>query len=210
MSRLVLVRHGETVWNEEGRWGGGRVDTPLSNRGRLTAVAIGATLDDVNLDVGYTSTLGRAIETLDLILASPKLRAIQRNSAAALNERDFGDLTGQLKSTLEQRYGAKAFWRIRRSWDIPTPGGESLRQIHARVAPYFRTEILPNLRVGHNTIVVGHSNSLRALVVEIERISPKLVERVEFPTGEVRVYRYDSFGRVVGTEHRLVRAAATD
>jgi 2,3-bisphosphoglycerate-dependent phosphoglycerate mutase len=108
-----------------------------------------------------------------------------------LNERDFGLLTGALKSELRKRYRTEEYNLIRRSWATPTPGGESLREVHARVAAYFRQVILPGLAIGRDSIVVGHTNSLRALVIEVEQIPPTRVDSVEGPTHEIWIYRYD-------------------
>jgi len=191
MASLVVVRHGETAWNEEERWSGGRVDIRLSQHGRREAAAMGAALRTVNLDMAHTSTHRRSIETLDYILAGRAGSDVTRHSSKALNERDFGRLTGELKSDLRKRFSAVEFNRIRRSWATPTPGGESLQQIHARVGAYFRRVIIPELIAGCDIVVVGHTNSLRALVVELENVPPTRAASVEWPAREILTYNYD-------------------
>jgi 2,3-bisphosphoglycerate-dependent phosphoglycerate mutase len=204
MTKLVLTRHGETAWNEEGRWGGGHADMPLSERGRVQARVVAAMMGDVSLDVAYTSELRRAQESLEAVLLA--LQAdVPTCRASALNGRAIGSLTGQRRSELERTYGAHGFQQMRRGWDVAVPGGESLREIHARVARYFHREIVPQLFAGHSAVVVAHSDSLRALAIEIEQIPPEGVDVVEFAWGELCMYEFDAECVVVNKERRISR-----
>ncbi len=206
MAYLVLVRHGESEWNAQGLWTGWR-DVSLNEKGREEARRAADALRDVKLDVGYTSKLIRAQQTLDEIkqaLGVPNLPVVED---AALNERDYGDLTAKNKWEVEKEYGADQFLKWRRSWDYPVPGGETLKDVYARVAPYYDQHLLPDLKAGKNVIVAAHGNSLRALVKHLENIPDDAIPSLEIGTGEVYVYQVDPTGKIVAKE---IRAANPD
>jgi 2,3-bisphosphoglycerate-dependent phosphoglycerate mutase len=191
MPLLVIVRHGQSVWNLENRFTG-EVDIELSPLGREEARAAGKKLKGVPIAQSFTSALRRAEETLQLILEEigrPDL-PISRNKA--LNERNYGQLQGLNKAETAIKYGEQqvAIWR--RSYDVRPPGGESLRDTAARVLPYYETAIQPLLAAGQNILIVAHGNSLRALMMRLEGISEAKIAEVDIPTGSPRQYTLDA------------------
>ena len=187
MPLLVLVRHGQSSWNLENRFTG-EVDVELTPLGREEARAAGQRLTGFSFSRCFTSMLHRAIETLTLILevsGHPDLPIIRDK---ALNERNYGQLQGLNKAETAQKYGDRqvAIWR--RSYTVRPPGGESLQDTAARVTPYYKKEIEPFLRKGENILVVAHGNSLRALMMYLEKISEEQIAEVNIPTGTPRVY----------------------
>ncbi len=187
MSKLILVRHGESLWNEKGLWTGW-TDIGLSEKGKEEARLAGEKLKGMSIDLAYTSPLLRAKQTLGEIKNVLGLVDLQTIENAALNERNYGIYTGKNKWEIQKEVGEKQFQKIRRGWDIPIENGESLKDVYARVIPYYQTEILPKLREGENVLIVAHGNSLRALSKFIESISDADVEKLEIPTGEVLTY----------------------
>lgn len=187
MPLLVLVRHGQSSWNLENRFTG-EVDVDLTPLGREEARAAGHRLTGFSFSRCFTSMLHRAIETLTLILevnGHPDLPIIRDK---ALNERNYGQLQGLNKAETAQKYGDRqvAIWR--RSYTVRPPGGESLQDTAARVIPYYKKEIEPFLRKRENILVVAHGNSLRALMMYLEKISEEQIAEVNIPTGTPRVY----------------------
>jgi 2,3-bisphosphoglycerate-dependent phosphoglycerate mutase len=195
MAYLVLVRHGESEWNTLGLWTGWR-DIPLTEKGHVEARQAAEALDGIKPDVAYTSKLKRARQTLDDIMATLGLTNLPVIEDAALNERDYGDLTAKNKWQVQKEYGDEQFLKWRRSWDYPVPGGETLKDVYARVAPYYDQHILPQLKAGKNVIVAAHGNSLRALVKHLEHISDDEIPSLEIGTGEVYVYEVDPSGKI--------------
>jgi 2,3-bisphosphoglycerate-dependent phosphoglycerate mutase len=201
MAYLALVRHGESEWNALGLWTGWR-DVSLTDTGREEARRAAEALRDVRFDVAYTSKLVRAHQTLDEIkqeLETPDLGTVE---AVELNERDYGDLTAKNKWDVQKEYGDEQFQKWRRSWDYPVPGGETLKDVHARVAPYYDQHILPDLKAGKNVIVAAHGNSLRALVKHLENVPDDQIPLLEIGTGEVYVYDVDPSGKIVSKDIR--------
>ena len=200
MAYLVLVRHGESEWNAKGLWTGW-TDVNLSEKGREEARSAGEKLKDITFDYAYTSELKRAQQTLDGIKA-----VINQNPPTtankALNERDYGDLTGKNKWDVKKEIGEEEFLKIRRSWDYPPPNGESLKMVYERVLPYYETEILPKLKEGKNVIIAAHGNSLRALMKHLENISDTDIPNLEMATGGIFVYQMDTEGKVTSKEIR--------
>jgi 2,3-bisphosphoglycerate-dependent phosphoglycerate mutase len=203
MAYLILVRHGKSEWNALGLWTGWR-DVELNEEGHEEARRAAEALRDIRLDVGYTSKLKRAQETLADIQQVLDLPNLPVTEAAELNERDYGDLTAKNKWDIQKQYGDEQFLQWRRSWDYPVPGGETLKDVYARVAPYYDAHILPDLKAGKNVIVAAHGNSLRALVKHLENIPDAEIPKLEIGTGEVYVYEVGPDGRIV---HKEVRAA---
>ncbi len=191
MSLLVIVRHGQSQWNLENRFTGS-VDTPLTDLGRHEAREAGTLLKNVSFGIGFTSVLQRAIETMDIILHETGQTDLPIERSAALNERMYGDLQGMDKAEAEKRFGAEQVFRWRRGYADQPPGGERLADTYNRTVPYFDATILPCLQAGQNVLVVAHGNSLRALLMRLEGISPEAIETVELATGVPRQYEFDS------------------
>lgn len=201
MAYLVLVRHGESKWNALGLWTGWK-DIPLSQKGHAQAKNAAQVIKDINLDIAYTSVLKRSQQTLDDILRELNSTNIKIIKQQALNERDYGDLTGKNKWKIKEEYGEEQFLKWRRSWDYPPPNGESLKDVYNRVVPYYKNEILPKLNEGKNVIIVAHGNSLRALVKYLENISDEDIANLEIGFGEVYVYTINN-GKITSKEIRI-------
>ena len=184
-SNLVLVRHGQSEWNEKNLFTGWR-DPELTQKGAQEARNAGRELlgQEYVFDVMYTSALRRAQETGRIILEEMGLADIVTVRDQRLNERDYGDLSGLNKDDARERWGEDQVHVWRRSYDTPPPGGESLKDTANRVLPYFEEVILPNLVAGKNILVAAHGNSLRALIMKIESISPLEIVKLEIETGK--------------------------
>jgi len=195
MALLALVRHGESQWNLENRFTGW-IDVPLTAKGRQEAQRAGEKLKDIHFDKAYTSVLQRAIETLDIVLEVIAQPAMPVARDAALNERHYGDLQGLNKAETAEKYGKEQVHLWRRSYDIAPPGGESLKDTAARTLPYFEQHILPDLRAGKNVIVSAHGNSLRSIVMHLDRLTKEQVLELNIGTGVPIVYDIDPDGRV--------------
>ena len=184
-SNLVLVRHGQSEWNEKNLFTGWK-DPELTQKGYNEAQIAGRELLDRGyvFDVMYTSALHRAQETGRIILEEMGLTDIVTVRDQRLNERDYGDLSGLNKDDARERWGKDQVHVWRRSYDTPPPGGESLKDTANRVLPYFEETILPSLVAGENILVAAHGNSLRALIMKIESISPLEIVKLEIETGK--------------------------
>jgi 2,3-bisphosphoglycerate-dependent phosphoglycerate mutase len=198
-SILVLVRHGESEWNKLNLFTGWR-DVDLSEKGVEEARRAGMLLksEGLRFDLGFTSALKRAQRTLDLILQETGQTDLRIVRDQALNERDYGDLVGMNKDDARQRWGEEQVHIWRRSYDIPPPGGESLKDTAARVLPYYEAEILPEVKAGKSVIVAAHGNSLRALVMALDKLSQEEVLQLNLATGVPLVYRVNGGGVTVG------------
>jgi 2,3-bisphosphoglycerate-dependent phosphoglycerate mutase len=194
---LVLVRHGESEWNRSNRFTGWK-DVGLTDEGMAEAHGAGVILkkNGVRFDCAFTSTLKRAHNTLDIILEELDLRKLPTVKAAALNERDYGELVGINKEEARKRWGAEQVHVWQRSYDIAPPGGESLKDTALRVVPFFEKWIAPELQKGKSVLVVAHGNSLRSLIMVLDRLSPEEVMQVELGTGVPIVYRVNADGTV--------------
>jgi 2,3-bisphosphoglycerate-dependent phosphoglycerate mutase len=190
---LVLVRHGQSEWNLKNLFTGWK-DVDLTETGVMEARAAGKKLKARNLkfDVAFTSDLKRAQRTLDLILEEMGQTGIPVTRDQALNERDYGDLVGLNKEDARKKWGDEQVLQWRRSYDIAPPGGESLKDTVARALPYFVQEILPRVLRGERTLVSAHGNSLRALVMVLERLTPEGILKRELATGVPIVYRLNA------------------
>lgn len=190
---LVLVRHGQSDWNLKNLFTGWR-DVGLTEKGVAEARAGGKKLkaQGLHFDVAFTSVLSRAQRTLDLVLEEMGETDITVFKDQALNERDYGDLSGLNKDDARKKWGEEQVHVWRRSYDVAPPGGESLRDTAARVLPYYIQEILPRVLRGDNVIVVAHGNSLRALVMVLERLSPTEIVGREIATGVPLIYRLNA------------------
>ena len=187
---LVLVRHGQSEWNLKNLFTGWK-DPGLTERGVAEAKAAGASLRKLGLsfDVAFTSVLSRAQETLRLMLDEIGQPQLETFKDAALNERDYGDLSGLNKDDARKRWGEEQVHIWRRSYDVAPPGGESLKDTAARVLPYYLEYILPRVMSGRRVLVSAHGNSLRALVMVLDRLDTKSILKLEIATGEPLLYR---------------------
>ena len=196
-SVLVLVRHGESEWNRANRFTGWK-DVGLTEEGMAEAHRAGAMLKETGqrFDCAFTSTLKRAHNTLDIILEELGQGRLPTVKAAALNERDYGELVGINKEEARKRWGAEQVHLWQRSYDIAPPGGESLKDTALRVVPFYEKWIVPELQKGKSVILVAHGNSLRSLVMELDRLEPDEVMQVEIGTASPLVYRLNADGTV--------------
>jgi 2,3-bisphosphoglycerate-dependent phosphoglycerate mutase len=187
---LVLVRHGQSEWNLKNLFTGWR-DVDLTDQGVAEARAAGRKLKAQNImfDVAYTSALKRAQRTLDIMLAEMGQTNIPVIKDQALNERDYGDLSGLNKDDARGKWGEEKVHIWRRSYDVAPPGGESLKDTAARVLPYYVQEILPRVMRGERVLVAAHGNSLRALVMVLDRHTTKSIVDLNLGTGVPLVYR---------------------
>jgi 2,3-bisphosphoglycerate-dependent phosphoglycerate mutase len=190
---LVLVRHGESDWNKKNLFTGWR-DIDLTEAGIAEARAAGRKLkaQGLKFDIGYTSALKRAQRTLDLMLEELGQKNLPVVKNLALNERDYGDLSGLNKDDARAKWGADKVHVWRRSYDVAPPGGESLKDTAARVLPYYLQEILPRVLRGERVLVSAHGNSLRALVMVLDRLGPAEIVKRELGTGVPMIYRLNA------------------
>jgi 2,3-bisphosphoglycerate-dependent phosphoglycerate mutase len=190
---LVLVRHGQSEWNLKNLFTGWR-DVDLTEQGVKEARDAGRKLkvQGLQFDVAFTSVLKRAQRTLSLVLEEMAAANLPIHQDLALNERDYGDLSGLNKDDARKKWGEEQVLIWRRSYDIAPPGGESLRDTLARTLPYYVQEILPCVLRGQRTIVAAHGNSLRALVMVLERLSPEGILKREIATGVPIIYRLNA------------------
>lgn len=206
MSYLILLRHGESQWNLENRFTGW-VDVPLSPRGESEAHTAGEHLRDLPIDKVYTSVLQRAIRTSEIALEAAGKHDLPTERDQALNERHYGDLQGLNKAETAAQYGDEQVKIWRRSYDVPPPGekGESLKDTAARTLPYFRQHILPDIQAGRNVLVVAHGNSLRSIVMELDKLTREQVLELNIPTGIPLVYTLDKDGQVTESKYLFER-----
>jgi 2,3-bisphosphoglycerate-dependent phosphoglycerate mutase len=216
MSQLILLRHGQSVWNKKGLYTGW-VDVPLSKQGIDEAMNAGALLSEISIHEVHVSNLIRAQMTAMLALAehsgtaSPRLLTQTASEEQKgwsdvhdedqpllpvyvswkLNERMYGELQGKNKQASIQEFGEEQVRIWRRSYDVPPPGGESLKMTAERTLPYFESMILPTLQEGKNVLIVAHGNSLRSIVMSIEQLTPEQILQIEIPTGQPLIYDVD-------------------
>ena len=198
---LVLVRHGQSDWNLKNLFTGWR-DVDLTEKGVAEAREAGRKLkvQGIKFDVAFTSALKRAQRTLDLMLTELGQTAIPVFKNQALNERDYGDLVGLNKDDARKKWGEEQVHIWRRSYDVPPPGGESLKDTVARALPYFVQEILPRVLRGERVLISAHGNSLRALIMVLERLTPEAILKRELGTGVPIVYRLNADSTVASKE----------
>ncbi|MFF1259509.1 2,3-diphosphoglycerate-dependent phosphoglycerate mutase [Streptomyces sp. NPDC058321] len=210
---LVLLRHGESVWNAQDRFAGW-ADVPLSARGRTQARSCGEQLAAAALlpDIVHTSLLRRAISTADVALDAVDRHWIDVRRSWRLNERHYGALQGRCRKQVRDEFGDELFLRWRRSWDVPPPAGsmsrqetearyrglgvpipaaESLKDVHTRLLPYWEAAIVPDLRANRTVLVVAHGNTLRALIKLIDGLGDEAIGGLDIPTGVPLHYRLD-------------------
>jgi len=190
MEKLFLVRHGQSLWNLENRFTGWK-DIDITEAGIEEAKKAGLALKGERIDIAFTSALIRAQHTLSIILneiGNPNIPVVKDK---ALNERSYGNLEGLNKAETALKYGDEQVHIWRRSYDVVPPGGESLKDTYNRVIPYFESQIRPLLKKGENVLIVAHGNSLRALIMYLEHLSPEEILEREIATGIPLTYVFD-------------------
>ncbi len=188
MAKLILIRHGQSVWNAANRFTGW-TDVDLSEKGILEAEQAGRDLSAMRIDVVHTSDLVRAQRTAEIIIGHNECsEGVEIRRDWRLNERNYGSLQGLNKEQTAEKHGAEQVHLWRRSFDVPPPEGESLEMTANRTIPYFDKEIVPDLQKGRNVLVSAHGNSLRSIVMHIEQISPDEIVSLEIPTGSPMYY----------------------
>jgi len=190
-AKLVLVRHGLSVYNDQNRFTGWK-DVDLNQQGRDEAKQAVNLLMDYKFDVAFTSDLIRAKNTLSIILEGINQKDIPIIENMALNERDYGDLIGQNKAEAAEKFGEEQVHIWRRSFDTPPPGGESLKDTADRVIPYLKNEIMPLVSSGKNILVSAHGNSIRAIVMDLQNYSPEQILRTEIGWCEPWVFEFEN------------------
>jgi 2,3-bisphosphoglycerate-dependent phosphoglycerate mutase len=197
--KLVIVRHHESEWNKSSRWTG-KTDVGLTPYGEEMARKMGEVIQDWHIDMAVSSGLKRSIDTLSLMLDKINHRDVVVKKAVEIDERDYGDYAGENKWSMKELFGEERFNCIRREWDCPVPNGETLKMVYERVIPFYTKEILPELQKGKNILLVGHTNSLRALRKYIEDISDEGIHNVEMPFDLFLIYEVDEAGRMKSKE----------
>ena len=200
ISTLVLVRHGQSQWNKENLFTGWK-DPNLTEKGVEEAINAGKKIKqtNINFDLHFTSKLKRAKRTGNLIMQELG-EDIPTSENKALNERDYGDLSGLNKDDARKKWGDEQVHIWRRSYDTPPPGGESLKNTAERVLPYFENIIHPELRNQKNILISAHGNSLRALIMYLEKISEDKIVKLEIATGQPIVYKLDEDLQVISKD----------
>ena len=199
MALLVIFRHGQSVWNLENKFTGW-VDVELTEKGIQEAKNAGEKLKSFHFDVAYASDLKRAQNTLTIALEVAG-KTVPTTYNKALNERMYGDLQGLDKTETAKKYGDEQVKIWRRSYDVPPPNGESLKDTTARVIPYYKAEIEPQLKAGKNVVIAAHGNSLRALIMYLENMTPAQILEFEIGTGIPRLYELDEKLKVLKAEN---------
>ena len=194
---LILVRHGQSEWNAKNLFTGWK-DPGLTDQGVSEAKNAGKLIleQKIEFDVMYTSMLSRAQKTGDIILGILNHKEIPIIKNEALNERHYGSLAGLNKDDARKKWGEEQVHIWRRSFDIPPPDGESLKDTADRVLPYFETEIMPKVISGSSILIAAHGNSLRALIMKLDSISSEDIVKLEIPTGAPIQYEFTSDGMV--------------
>jgi 2,3-bisphosphoglycerate-dependent phosphoglycerate mutase len=200
MATLILFRHGQSVWNLDNKFTGW-VDVELSPKGIDEAKAAGEKLKGYTFDYAYASALKRAQNTLTLALQTAGHKPLTPVYDQALNERMYGDLQGLNKADTAAKYGEEQVKIWRRSYDVPPPNGESLKDTAARVIPYFEKEIVPKLKAGKNIVIAAHGNSLRALIMYLEKMTPAQILEFEIGTAVPRIYNLDENLKVLSVKN---------
>ncbi len=200
MPELIIVRHGQSQWNLENRFTGW-IDIDLSPKGIEEAESAGEKLKGFTFDKAYTSALTRAQRTLDIILDKIGQKNIPVEKDKALNERMYGDLQGLNKDDTRKQYGDEQVKIWRRSYDIAPPGGESLKDTADRVLPYYHEKIEPDLKAGKKILISAHGNSLRALIMYLEKMTPAQILETEIPTGSPKYYNLDENLNVIEAKY---------
>jgi len=204
MGTLILIRHGQSQWNLENRFTGW-IDVPLTDAGREEARRGAELIRRCRIDCAFTSALSRAQETLRIVLEAIGQPDVPVEQDQALNERHYGALQGLNKAETAKRYGEEQVHQWRRSYDVAPPQGESLKDTAARAIPYFTAKILPLVEAGKTVLVVAHGNSLRAIVMDLDRLTKEQVLGLNLETGAPIIYELGRDGAILHkTVHTLL------
>lgn len=205
---LVLVRHGQSEWNEKNLFTGWK-NVDLTQLGIEEARQAGRLLksEGLSFDVAFTSKLVRAQKTLELMLEELGQSGLETHEDLALNERDYGDLSGFNKEEMAKKVGAEQVHIWRRSYDVAPPGGESLKDTAERTLPYFNGTIMPEIMAGKNVVVAAHGNSLRAIVMKLDQLSEDEITQLNLATGAPMIYRFNEDGSVAEKRDLAVSVA---
>jgi 2,3-bisphosphoglycerate-dependent phosphoglycerate mutase len=189
IGKLLIARHTESEWNATGQWSG-ISDVHLSEKGFKEAAMFGHALKnmDIQIDVAFCSEQIRSRETLEGILNTAQIFDVEIVTNGAINERDYGQYTGKNKWEMKELIGEEEFHALRRGWNVPVPGGETLEMVYERAVPFYKNTILPRLLTGENVLIVAHGNSIRALMKYIESISDEDVSKLEMLFGQIIIY----------------------
>ncbi len=206
MNRLILLRHGQSQWNLENRFTGLK-NVPLTEKGKTEAIIAGQILkkNNINIDIIFSSVLARANETAEITIKELKYKHLWNDDKLimtcdkSLNERDYGDLVGLNKEETAKKYGNDQVHIWRRSFDIPPPGGESLKNVVDRVKPFFIKFIEPEISKEKNILIVAHGNSLRATMIQVGLYKTNEISNIEMPTGKPFVINYES-NKIISSE----------
>ncbi|HET8575295.1 MAG TPA: 2,3-bisphosphoglycerate-dependent phosphoglycerate mutase [Candidatus Paceibacterota bacterium] len=201
MARLFLIRHGKSEWNKLGKWTGW-TDVSLDEDGIKEAERAGQLLCNEDVHKVYTSKLKRTHETFEHLKNGANKEFPESVPCEELNERNYGIHTGKNKWEVKEEVGEEAFNQLRRGWNVEVPEGETLKDVHARVVPFYESNIKKDLAEGKNVLVVAHGNTLRALVKHLEDLDEAAVCEVEIGTGEIHCYETDENGQIVSKEVR--------
>tara|TARA_Y100001970_G_C14177345_1_gene827750 strand:- start:310 stop:972 length:663 start_codon:yes stop_codon:yes gene_type:complete len=200
-NNLFLIRHGQSIYNLENRFTGWK-DVELTDLGIAQAKEAGEILSKITFDLCFTSNLKRAQNTLNLILEKMN-QNVKINKDEALNERDYGDLIGQNKLEAAEKFGSEQVQIWRRSFDVPPPGGESLKMTAERTLPYYNDVIKPQINSGKNIIISAHGNSIRAIVMEIFNLTPEQILKTEIGWCEPWIISFDDHGKL--SNHQIIK-----
>ena len=196
MSKLILLRHGQSTWNLENRFTGW-IDVPLTEQGELEAAEAGKLLKDIPFDIAFTSVLKRACDTLYIAMKTSEQDSLPIIYNKKINERMYGDLQGLNKAETAKKFGDAQVKLWRRSYDVAPPNGESLKDTAARSIPYYNEEILPQVKKGRNVLVSAHGNSLRAIVMHLDKLNKEEVIELNIPNGVPIVYEMGAEGNIL-------------
>ena len=197
MNKLVLLRHGQSQWNLENKFTGWK-DVPLTQQGINEAKNAGLLIkkNNIKIDKVFSSVLQRANKTAEIAITEAQIEKLFNNEELifdrnqSLNERDYGDLVGLNKEETAQKFGKEQVHIWRRSYDVPPPNGESLKDVVNRVSPYFKNEILPLILNNKNILIAAHGNSLRAIMIKVGLYKPEEISSIELPTGSPLCLEY--------------------
>lgn len=193
MAKLFLIRHGKSEWNKLGLWTG-LTDIELAKEGIEEAKKAGELLKNEDIHSVYTSSLKRTHQTFENIKKASGKINVHHKAHSELNERHYGIHTGKNKWQIKEEIGEEEFQKIRRGWDVKIPEGETLKDVHARVVPFYEENIKKELREGKNVLVVAHGNTLRALIKHLEKLNEVEICDIEVDTGEIHTYHLDDAG----------------
>lgn len=209
MSKLILVRHGESEWNEKGLWSGWQ-DVVLTQKGKREAQNAAIALSDIPFHRAFTSPLRRAHETLEIIKKTLNLSTLPTIKSHHFKERHYGEFTGKNKMEIKKSMGEEKFLAIRRGWNEPITYGETLKDVFDRVMEGYNTYVLPEIKKGRNVLLVAHGNTIRALIKHLEQTTNEEIARIEVATGEVLVYTLTRKGKMIHKEKRAVNTSRNE